>query len=143
MPISGFFISSTTFSEKGIPILPANIGFSASVFNIEYKIFTVVDLPFEPVTAIIGKFVNLLANSISPIIGISNFDAWFIISISLATPGEITQKSASYTRSECFPVSTRIPFLIKLFLLLIISVSLFISLTNIFAPNSCPNTAAA
>ena len=142
-PKSGFINSSKTFSEKGIPIFPASIGCNLSVFNMEYKIFTVVDLPFEPVTAIIGVLVNLLANSISPIIGIFNVFACLIISISFGTPGETTQKSASYTSFEWFPVSTSTPFLINLFLLVIISKSLSISLTNIFAPNSCPNIAAA
>ena len=61
--------------------------------NIECNNSTVVDFPFEPVTAIMGLFVKKLANSISLIIGIPLLSAETSISMPFGMPGLLIIRS--------------------------------------------------
>ena len=61
--------------ENGIPIFPPIIERYPALLNTSCNSSTVVDFPFEPVTAKIFDSVNQLANSISLMIGILSFIA--------------------------------------------------------------------
>ena len=95
LPFKWPFNKSKTDFENGLPIFPARIGFHSFVLNISVTILTVVDFPLEPVTATIRCFVNLLANSISLMIGIFSLLAFFITLASLGIPGETIHRSES------------------------------------------------
>jgi UDP-N-acetylmuramoylalanine-D-glutamate ligase len=140
-------ISNKNLLNKKITIIGLKkSGYAATILGHELgaNIFvSEIDNDLEVITNknnLIKKGIDVETGNHSKLV----YDADFwVISPGVPNDIEITQKSASYTSFEWFPVSTSIPFLIRLFLLVITSKSLSISLTNIFAPNSCPNIVAA
>ena len=118
-----------TFSENDIPIFPPNIASLNSFLNISYSSLTTVDFPLEPVTAIIGDFVNQYPNSISLIIGMLSFSiSSMILFLCGFIPGLIITKSDFKHLFEC-------EYSISIFLFKVFKLSIFLLLLKrTFAP---------
>ena len=125
-------ISSKTFKLNGIPIFPPRNVNLYLFLNNSKSIFTVVDLPLDPVTPIIGFLVNHDANSISLMIGIFLFFIFFIIFSLFDIPGLLIIKSASKHLFVCFPISENLKPLLDI--IFFIPLLLFLSLIKISAP---------